>query len=73
MSTLYEIIRLNLKLKYDNIYLKTKILSLIEKNIEKNKVMTIDEYEEYIRVYNICYPKIYPKLPDSPEESENEF
>ena len=68
MSTLHEIIRLNIKLKDDNIYLKTKILLLME----KNKVMTIDEYEEYIQVYNICYPKTYPKLPDSPEESENE-
>jgi len=72
MLTLAEIIKLNIKLKDDNIYLKNKILTLME----KNKVMTIDEYEEYIRVYNICYDykcKVYPKLPDSPVESDNEF
>jgi hypothetical protein len=66
MSSLKELIKLNIKLKDDNLYLKNKILLLIE----KNKIMTLDEYEEYINVCNICYPKIYPKLPDSPEESD---
>ena len=67
MLTLQEIT----KLKYDNLYLKNKILSLME----KNKIMTIDEYEDYINVYNICYDydrKSYPKLPNSPPESDNE-